>query len=105
MLASLFALLPLLALTSATPIVKRVDNSLIESYRNPGQCLSVQGGLDAVAAGNVNNNTPVITTDCLTASRWNINRGSGSITVSGLNFALDIGLNPGNNGGLKVSYL
>jgi hypothetical protein len=101
MLAQLFALLPLLALASATPIHKR-DGTLIRSGRD-GQCLALEGLPGVQRYGLVKNGTPVITRDCLGANTWFINRGSGSITVPGTNFALDIGLNPGNNGALKVS--
>jgi hypothetical protein len=103
MLASLFALLPLLSLTSAGPITKRATNVLIESGRNPGQCLSVQGGRSAVSS--VTNDTPVVTVNCGSASYWDISRGSGSVIVSGTNYAFDIGLNPGNNGGVKVFHV
>lgn len=104
MLAALFAILPLLALTSASPIAKRQSNVLIQSGRN-GQCLSVQGGRQAVSAGQLGNDTPVITVDCSSASFWDISRGSGSVLVTGTNYALDLGLNPGNNGNVKVSRL
>ncbi|KAI9636615.1 ricin B-like lectin [Dioszegia hungarica] len=100
MLAQLFALLPLLALVSATPIHKR-DGTLIRSGRD-GQCLALEGLPGVQRYGLVKNGTPVITRDCLGANTWFINRGSGSITIPGTNFALDIGLNPGNNGALKV---
>lgn len=103
MIASLFALLPLLALTSASPITKRESNRLIESGRNSGFCLSVQGGRAAVAAGQIGNDTPVVTLACGAASYWDISKGSGSVIVSGTSYALDIGLTPGNHGGVKVS--
>jgi hypothetical protein len=103
MLAPLFALLPLLALTQASPIAKRDASRLIESGRNGGFCLSVEGGRAAVAAGKVTNDTPVVTLACQAASFWDISRGSGSILVTGTNYAFDIGLNPTNNGGVKVS--
>lgn len=103
MLAQLFALLPLLALTSASPVVKRESSRLIESGRNNGQCLSIVGGRAAVAAGQVTDGTPVVTLDCGVASYWDISRGSGSVIVSGTNYAFDIGLSPTNNGPVKVS--
>lgn len=103
MLASLFAVLPLLALVSASPVVKRADSRLIQSGRSNGYCLSVQGGRQAVADGNFNNGTPVTTLLCSVASFWDISPGSGSVVVSGTNYALDIGLQPGNNGPVKVS--
>jgi hypothetical protein len=101
MLAQLFALLALLAITSASPINKR-DGTQIRAGRD-GQCLSLDGLPGVLRYGGLQNGTPVITRDCLGANTWFINRGSGSITVPGTNFALDIGLNPGNNGALKVS--
>lgn len=91
---SLFAVLPLL--TSAAPAKtysKRDTNVYIYAGRD-GKCLTLQGTLG--------NGTPVVSGDCNGASRWDINRGSGSIILSGTNYALDIGLNPGNNGPLKV---
>lgn len=103
MLASLLALLPFLAITSASPIAKRANKILIESGRTPGQCLSVQGGRTAVSAGQLGNNTPVVTIACAVASFWDISKGSGSVLVSGTIYALDIGLTPQNNGPVKVS--
>lgn len=103
MLAPLFALLPFLALSSASPVNKRASSRLIESGRAGGFCLSVEGGRAAVAAGTVTNGTPVTTLACAAASYWDISKGSGSVVVSGTNYALDIGLQPGNNGALKVS--
>lgn len=105
MLSQLFALLPLLALVSAGPIVKRRGNVLIESGRNPGQCLSIQGGRIRNEANPLGNGTPVVTLACDVASLWDISKGSGSVLVTGSNYALDIGLEPTNNGGLKVSSL
>ncbi|KAI9639257.1 uncharacterized protein MKK02DRAFT_39553 [Dioszegia hungarica] len=102
MLSSLVTLLPLLALVSATPIAKRDASRLIESGRNGGFCLSVEGGRAAVAAGKVTDGTPVVTLGCQAASFWDISRGSGSIVVSGTIYAFDIGLTPGNNGPVKV---
>lgn len=105
MLAPLFALLPLLALVSAGPIIKRADSRLIETGRPPGFCLSVEGGRQAVSQGKVHSGTPVVTLACATASYWDISKGSGSVIVSGVKFALDIGLEPGNNGPLKVGSM
>jgi hypothetical protein len=102
MLATLFALLPLLAAVSASPIDKRATSVLIESGRDAGQCLSVAGGSSAVRVGSVYDGIPVVTLDCGLASTWDISRGSGSVLVSGTNFAFDIGLNPGNNGPVKI---
>lgn len=102
MLATLFALLPLLALTSATPIIKRQSGVLIESGRNPGQCLSALGGRIRFEANPLGNDTPVVTMACDVASLWDISKGSGSVLITGTKYALDIGLTPSNNGGLKV---
>ena len=102
MLSQLFALLPLLAIASASPINKR-DGTLIRSGRD-GFCLAVDAQ-NIGRYGPVANGTPVITKSCVEANTWFINRGSGSITVPGLDLALDIGLNPGNNGALKVSLI
>lgn len=99
-----FTLLPALGLISATPILKRETARLIESGRNPGFCLSVQGGRAAVSAGQVTDGTPVITLGCDLASLWDVSKGSGSVLVSGTNHALDIGLTPGNGGRVKVSH-
>lgn len=105
MLAQLFALLPLLAIASASPIDKRATGQLIRVGRNPGQCLSVDGGRDTVSNGRVHDATGVVSQSCDTASLWDISRGSGSVIVSGTKYALDIGLNPGNNGNLKACLL
>jgi hypothetical protein len=104
MLAQLFALLPLLAVASASPIEKRDDSVLIRAGRD-GKCLALAGLPNTLKYNLIDNGTPVITTDCANANTWSINRGSGSITVPNTGYALDIGLNPGNNGALKVSLL
>jgi hypothetical protein len=99
----LLALLPALAIISATPILKRETARLIGSGRNPGFCLSVQGGRAAVSAGQVTDGTPVITLGCELASLWDVSKGSGSVLIWGTNHALDIGLTPGTGGRVKVS--
>jgi hypothetical protein len=78
-----------------SPIEKRYTNSVIRSGRN-GQCLSLPAG------SAPNNNVGLITTDCRTATKWDINPGSGSVIVSGTNFALDAGVPQGNNNPAKV---
>ena len=99
---ALLALLPVLV--AAGPIRKRDSNQLVYAGRD-GKCISVQGGAAAVAAGQVTDGTPVVSVDCSGASAWDINRGSGSLIVSGTKYALDAGTTPGNNGALKVSPL
>lgn len=92
---ALLAFLPLLVLAAAapSPIQKRFTNAYIVSGRT-GRCLSTnpQGGVGA----------PVNLVDCSQATKWDINPGSGSVILSGTNFALDAGVNPSNFGRLKV---
>ncbi|WVQ80075.1 hypothetical protein IAT38_002176 [Cryptococcus sp. DSM 104549] len=77
---ALFSLLPLLALTSATPIAKRHTGVRIKSGVN-GQCLNpVAGAGDGTIVG---------TTNCDNAALWDIEEGSGSVILHGTNFALD----------------
>lgn len=91
---STLILLPLLAsLVSASPITKRYTGAKISAGRD-GKCLS--------ASGTPYNGLAVLSVDCAGASTWDINPGSGSVILSGTNFALDAGSNPGNNQGLKV---
>jgi hypothetical protein len=63
-----------------------------------GKCLSLP------ADASPGDGTPVVSRDCdgQGVSRWDINRGSGSVILTGTNYAMDIGLNPGNNGPLKI---
>jgi len=97
MLFSLVALVPLLGatLTSAKPVEKRYTGVYIVSGRN-GQCLH--------SVPRSGSGYPITTQDCNFAStiRWDINPGSGSVLVSGTNYAMDAGSNPGNNGGVKI---
>lgn len=90
---ALAALLP--GLVSAGPIQKRYTNSLIRSYRT-NTCLTLQGGVQVIDGSLLS------VGDCATATRWDIQPGSGSVTVSGLDFALDAGTNPHNNVPAKV---
>lgn len=102
MFSTLLTLLPLLALTvDASPIQlsKRFTSVRIKSNRN-GECLSTVGGREKLAS--VTNGTQVVTVDCRHATRWDINPGSGSVVLSGTDFALDAGVNPSNNVKAKV---
>jgi opacity protein-like surface antigen len=90
---ALVALLP--GLASASPVQKRATNQLIKSYRT-GTCLTLQGGVQII------DGSALKVGDCNTATRWDISYGSGSVTVSGMNFALDAGVNPHNNVPAKV---
>lgn len=101
---NVISLLPLLLATAtASPvnIAKRANNQLIFSGRDQ-LCLSPQGGAAAVAANQVGNGTPLITMACDQAAGWDISPGSGSVILTGTNFAMDAGSTPGNNGQLKV---
>lgn len=91
----------LLALATSASPVKRANNQLIVSSRDQ-RCLSPAGGAAAVAAGQVGNGTPLVTIDCNSAAGWDISPGSGSVVLTGTNFAMDAGSSPGNNGLLKT---
>jgi hypothetical protein len=95
--AALLALLPFLGTAFAAPLQTRDAGVFIYAGRD-NTCLSLPAGQ---AAGD---GAPVVSVDCAGqgVSKWDINRGSGSVVLSGTNYALDIGLNPGNNGALKV---
>jgi hypothetical protein len=92
----LLLLTTLLPLTLAAPY-HRATGQLIYAGRD-NLCLSIQGG----QAASPGRGTPVVSIPCDQASIWDINRGSGSIVVSGTRFALDAGSSPENNGALKV---
>lgn len=93
---SAIALLAVLAeAVSGSPIEKRFTNSVIRSGRND-QCLSLPAGATPV------NGAGLVTRDCNTASRWDINPGAGSVVLSGTNFALDAGVPQGNNMYAKI---
>jgi hypothetical protein len=81
----------------ASPIARQDSSSsmLIESARD-GKCL-------APSSNVLENGTQIISVDCGTAALWDIVQGSGSIILSGTNFAIDLGLQPGNNGPIYVS--
>ncbi|WRT63111.1 uncharacterized protein IL334_000014 [Kwoniella shivajii] len=95
--SSLVALLPFLALATASPVDKslnrRYNGVRIKSNRN-GQCLSVPG--DARADG-----VRVQTVDCAYAQKWIINPGSGSV-IHETGFALDAGTGRDNNEIVKL---
>ncbi|WVW81808.1 hypothetical protein I302_103805 [Kwoniella bestiolae CBS 10118] len=90
----LLPLLPLLALTSASPVHKRYTSVKTQSNRN-GQCLSPQG--DAIGNG-----VRVGTVPCDQAHKWDINPGSGSVLLSGTEFALDAGTGNDDNEIVKL---
>jgi hypothetical protein len=90
----------LFSLALASPI-KRANNQLIVSSRDQ-KCLSPAGGAAAVTANQIGNGTPLITMDCAQAAGWDISPGSGSVILTGTNYAMDAGSSPGNNGQLKV---
>lgn len=81
---------------SGSPIEKRYSNSMIRSGRN-GQCLTLAPGVLPA------NGVQLVTRDCTNSvSRWDINPGSGSVILSGTNFALDAGVPQGNNMPAKI---
>lgn len=55
-----------------------------------------------MTAGQVNAGTSVVAMECASAAGWDISPGSGSVVLTGTNLALDAGVNPSNNGALKV---
>ncbi|WRT64498.1 uncharacterized protein IL334_001430 [Kwoniella shivajii] len=92
----LLALLPLIV-SSPTPIQlsKRYSGVKIQSFRN-GLCLSPVGR-------SVGNNVQVATIGCYQARTWNINPGSGAISVSGNEgFVVDAGTGNQNGEVLKL---
>lgn len=93
---TLLALLPLFAIASPMTIAKRASDVLIVSNKD-GKCL-------AVGTGPIQNGTPVLGVECQVAPGWDINYGSGSIVLSGTEYAVDIGLNPQDHGQLHVSF-
>lgn len=96
----LLALLPILATGAfASPIVKRANNQLIQSVTS-GLCIS-----PAASAGGIGNGVNIISEECDTAAGWDLSPGSGSIVLTGTNYAIDAGENPGASGGLKVCQI
>ena len=101
-LTALTALLPLIAAapTPSPALAQRSTGQLIISSWD-GLCLAVGESPDAAPY----NGAPVHSVPCYYGSLWDIDRGSGSIILSGTDYALDAGSNPGNNGAVKVSLL
>lgn len=95
LLSCLLASLSLITPAQAGPIQKRYTSALIRSYRT-NTCLTLQGGVQIVDGSLLS------VGDCSTATRWDINPGSGSVIVSGTSFALDAGIGPHNNVPAKV---
>lgn len=99
----LLALFPFLALIAyASPIVKRADNQLIQSTTSK-RCLSPASGAAGVVNGQIGIETNIVSIDCDDAATWDISPGSGSVILSGTDYALDAGADPEATGGLKVS--
>jgi len=93
---TLFALAALIpALAHAGPINKRYVGQKIKSFRT-GTCLSLPYNVAPT------NGVELVVTDCDSATPWDINPGSGSITISGDSFALDAGIDPHNNVQAKI---
>ncbi|KAK8847669.1 hypothetical protein IAR55_005528 [Kwoniella newhampshirensis] len=107
MLVPLFSFLALSTLTLASPLPKtqalskRYSGVKIQSYRN-GLCLQPIGRGMGNSIPIIENGTPVGTVDCSYARTWDINPGSGSVILSGTNFALDAGTGWENNERVKV---
>lgn len=104
MLASLFAILPLLAITaSASPIERRANNVQIHPNGDTSQCLLVRP-----IGGQVTNDTPVVVGSCSepnTLNNFDISYGDNlSVKLSGSNFCLDAGVNPNSNNQLVKMY-
>ncbi|WVQ80076.1 hypothetical protein IAT38_002177 [Cryptococcus sp. DSM 104549] len=97
MLAALLLFLAAFTLASAAPadLSKRYTGVLIQSHRS-GLCLSRYG------PPRFTNGVPIQTTDCQSADRWNINPGSGSVFLTGTNWALDAGTGRDNNEPVRI---
>ncbi|OCF53999.1 hypothetical protein L486_08506 [Kwoniella mangroviensis CBS 10435] len=81
--------------SSPTHLNKRYNGVKIQAFRN-GYCLSP---IDT----NTANGVPVGAVDCSQARTWNINPGSGSITLANNpNYALDAGTGNTNGEGVKI---
>ncbi|EIW71520.1 hypothetical protein TREMEDRAFT_27944 [Tremella mesenterica DSM 1558] len=97
MLASiLFGILPLL--TDASPVYKRYTSQRIQSVSQKGQCLSPVGWPNVT----LSNGVQVGSVDCDQAPGWDISPGSGSVILSGTNYALDAGTGKDNNEIVKI---
>lgn len=89
------------ALAVPAPLSKRFTGVQIISARS-GLCIAANPG-----RYGLNDGVPVVSIPCDRAPlRWNINYGSGSVTLiegGGNRWALDAGFSPGNNGLLGCS--
>ncbi|ODN73673.1 hypothetical protein L202_07220 [Cryptococcus amylolentus CBS 6039] len=94
---SIFLTLPL-TLTQAFPLTKRHDAVKIRSRRND-QCLTPSPSSDT---DTYTNGTPLTTVNCTFAKLWDISPGSGSVMLSGTQFALDAGSGKEDNEGVKI---
>jgi hypothetical protein len=94
---NLVAFVALLSVTLAAPttIQKRFAGAHIRSGRT-NTCLTLQSG-SAVVDGSL-----LQLGNCATATKWDINPGSGTVFVTGTTFVLDAGLPPTNNAVAKV---
>lgn len=90
----LVSLLPS-TLAAPTTIQKRFVGALIRSGRT-NTCLTLQPGASVVDGSLLKLG------DCGTATKWDINPGSGSVFVTGTKFVLDAGVPQGNNAIAKV---
>lgn len=98
MLSTLFPTFLLASFASAAPHLHPRDTGVLIYSGRDGRCLSLPAGFQP------GDGTPVVSVDCNGGgvSRWDINRGSGSIVLTGTKYAMDIGLSPSNNGPLKI---
>jgi hypothetical protein len=93
---ALVTLLPFFIAASATPLAKRYSGVQIVSSID-GKCLA--------AAPKTGSGSAVTTVKCGEGNfphSWDIQPGSGSITLHGSKLALDAGLSPADHGSLKV---
>lgn len=108
MLTSLFALLPLLAISvSAGPIERRATGVQIHPNGDISQCLQVQTYSKGVQdPSQVANDSPLSVGACGapgTFSAFDISYGDQlSVKLTGSNLCFDAGSNPGNNGIMKL---
>lgn len=108
MLTSLFALLPLLAISvSAGPIERRATGVQIHPNGDTSQCLQVQTYSKGVQdPSQVANDSPLSIGPCgapYTFSAFDVSYGDQlSLKLTGSNLCLDFGSNPANNGIAKL---
>ncbi|WWD00898.1 hypothetical protein V866_007836 [Kwoniella sp. B9012] len=93
--ALFITLVSLLSFISASPVEKRYSTVKIRSARD-NKCLSPQGL-------RWTDGTQVVTVDCGSAARWDINPGSGSVILHGSTYALDAGTGSTNNAIVKLA--